>query len=145
MKKDHVKLSEQDQLSLHDIVTKGAAKARTQTRARALLQLNEGLSYKAVAQILGVQQGVVSKWGKKYETQGLNKALYDADRPGRPSVISGEARAKITALACADPPEGYSQWSLRMLASHAVELDFCQGISHNHVGVILKKTNSNRI
>jgi hypothetical protein len=48
--------------------------------------------------------------------------------------------AKITALACSKATEGHSQWSLRLLAEKAVELEYCEHISHNQVGVILKKT-----
>jgi hypothetical protein len=47
-------------------------------------------------------------------------------------------------LACSDAPEGHGQWSLRLLAEKAVELEYVTEISHTHVGRILKKTNSNR-
>ena len=60
-------------------------------------------------------------------------------------VIDGQQRAKITALACSEPPEGYGQWSLRLLADKAVELGYVEEISHTAVRKILKKTNSNRI
>ena len=69
--------------------------------------------------------------------------LNDKPRSGRPVEIDGPLRAKITALACSEPPEGYSRWSLRLLADKAVELQFVQELSHSYVGEILKKTNSN--
>lgn len=49
-------------------------------------------------------------------------------------------RVKITVLACSEPPEGYAQWSLRLLADKAVELGYVEGISHTEVRKILKKT-----
>jgi putative transposase len=57
-------------------------------------------------------------------------------------VIDGLQRAKITALACSEAPEGHSQWSLRLLADKIVELAYCEHISHSEVGIILKKTMS---
>jgi len=67
------------------------------------------------------------------------RCLEAKPRSGRPVEIDGIARAKITALACSDPPEGYGQWSLRLLAEKAVELDYCERISHTEVANILKK------
>jgi transposase len=74
-----------------------------------------------------------------YKQKGL-KVLADEPRSGRPLQIDGEQRAKITALACSDPPEGYARWSLRLLADKAVELEYIETISHTEVADILKKT-----
>jgi hypothetical protein len=70
--------------------------------------------------------------------------LEDAHRSGRPIEIDGGQRAKITALACSDAPKGNSRWTLRLLADKAVELGYCEHLSHNHAGEILKKTKSSR-
>jgi transposase len=83
----------------------------------------------------------LSKWATKYRETGL-EVLQDQPRSGRPIEIDGEQRAKVTALACSDPPEGYAQWTLRLLADKAVELGYCEHISHTEVATILKKTNS---
>jgi hypothetical protein len=66
--------------------------------------------------------------------------LHDAPRSGRPIVIDGVQRAKITALACSDAPEGHDRWTLRLLAEKVVEHGFCDTISHTMVGNVLKKT-----
>ena len=85
----------------------------------------------------------LSKWATKYRETGL-AVLQDQPRSGRPIEIDGAQRAKVTALACSDPPEGYAQWTLRLLADKAVELGYCEHISHTEVATILKKTNSSR-
>ena len=76
---------------------------------------------------------------KKYQEIGL-LCLQDKPRSGRPLEFDGTQRAKITALACSQPPAGYGQWSLRLLADKAVELEYCDSISHTEVANILKKT-----
>ena len=87
----------------------------------------------------------VERIRRRYVEEGLESALNEKPRSGRSPVISGEERAKITALACTEAPEGFGQWSLRLLADKAVELNFVESISHESVGVILKKTMSNPI
>jgi transposase len=74
-----------------------------------------------------------------YKEKGL-KVLEDEPRSGRPIQIDGEQRAKVTALACSEPPEGYARWSLRLLADKAVELGYFEHLSHTEVADILKKT-----
>jgi len=95
-----------------------------------------------VAQIVGVSIQTVSTWARKYGENGL-EFLTDKPRSGRPKEIDGITRAQITALACSDAPQGYGQWTLRLLAEKVVELEYIDSISHTEIGRILKKTNSN--
>lgn len=115
--------------------------ARTYKRAIALLELDRGRTFTDVAKTVGAVIQTVSIWANKYKMSGLD-VLADKPKPGRPVAFSGEQRAKVTALACSDPPEGYERWSLRLLADKAVELEYVEAISHVEVGRILKKTNS---
>ena len=142
MKKEHVKLSETDRTYLQKLLKQGTLSARKFKRALALLELDRGRTFTAAAQTVGVTKQSVSTWAKKYREIGL-ACLDDKPIPGRPITISGAERAKITALACSEAPEGHSQWSLRLLAEKAVELEYVEQISHTHVNRILKKTNSN--
>ena len=141
--KKHIQLSEADHAYLKDLTSKGKIPARTYRRAFALLELNRGQTYTAVAQAVGVTKQAVSIWAANYRETGLT-FLTDKPRSGRPKKILSVDEAKITALACSDPPEGYSQWSLRLLADHAVELIEADSISYSEVRRILKKTNSSR-
>jgi putative transposase len=111
---------------------------KTFKRATALLELSRGKGFGEVAETLGVCYQSVSSWCQAYKQKGL-LMLYDEPRSGRPIEIDGTQRAKITALACSDAPEGHARWSLRLLADKAVELGYCEHLSHNHAGEILKK------
>jgi len=139
MKKQHVELSDVDRAKLDEIVSKGELKAKVYRRAFGLLELDRGKTYTEVSRTLGVAVQTLSIWAAKYQENGL-EVLQDKPRPGRPVEIDGIQRAKVTALACSEPPEGYAQWSLRMLADKVVELGYCEQISHTEVGKILKKT-----
>jgi putative transposase len=140
MKKEHVKLTETDRAFLEALIRKGELKARAYRRALGILELDRGKSLTEVAKTLQVSIASVSNWAKEYRERGL-QVIQDQPRSGRPIVIDGQQRAKITALACSEPPEGYAQWSLRLLADKAVELGYVEGISHTEVRTILKKTN----
>jgi hypothetical protein len=59
--------------------------------------------------------------------------------PPVPAKVTGEIEALIIALACSKPPEGYSTWSLRLLANKCVELQYIDSISHTTVSRVLKK------
>jgi len=142
MKKQHIILTDSNRTYLTNLIKKGSLPARTYKRALALLELDRGRTFTEAATIVGVTKQTVSTWAGKYKQSGL-EFLTDKPRPGRPLVIDGAARAKITALACSDAPEGYERWSLRLLADKAVELELVESISYMGVSRILKKTNSN--
>jgi len=140
MKKQHVKLKKADLKRLEVMLSKGSLKSREYKRATGLIALNNGQSYQEVSKLLGVTYQAVSSWVKKYKAEGLS-FLKDKPRSGRPLEIDVLQKAKITALACSEPPEGRDKWTLRLLADKIVELKYCEHISHNHVGLLLKKMN----
>jgi putative transposase len=140
MKKQHVKLTTEDRTYLETMISQGQQKARMYRRALGLLELDRGQTYTAVSKILQVTIPTISNWATQYARNGL-QAIYDQRRTGRPVEIDGNQRAKVTALACSEPPEGYERWNLRLLANKVVELGYCEHISHTEVADILKKTN----
>jgi putative transposase len=138
MKKQHLKLSAKDRDYLESLISKGKLPAKIFKRATGLLELDRGKTMVAVAETLGVRNVTVAAWRDSYKEQGL-KCLQDAPRSGRPPEIDGKLRAKITALACSEPPEGRGRWSWRLLADKVVELGYIDEISSVHIGNILKK------
>lgn len=138
MKKPQLRLTAADKTHLEKLLSKDKLPVRTFKRATALLALGKGMSLTAVAELTGVVYQTVSEWCKKYKTDGLS-FLDDQPRSGRPIEIDGVQRAKITALACSEAPEGYERWSLRLLADKAVELGYCEHLSYSYASKILKK------
>lgn len=139
MKKQHISLTDNDRVTLENLLAKGSLAVKTFKRATALLELDRGKTLQAVASTLDVDYNTVAAWRDGYRTNGLS-CLYDAPRSGRPIQIDGTQRAKITALACSDAPEGHARWSLRLLAAKVVEAGFCDHLSHTFVADVLKKT-----
>ncbi len=139
MKKHHLTLPAADRDALTALLTKGLMPVKTFKRATALLELDRGKTLTAVAAMLNVTLVSVAAWRDKYRSTGL-ACLHDAPRSGRPIVIDGAQRAKITALAWSTARAGHDRWTVRLLAENVVEAGFCDAISHTTVAEILKKT-----
>jgi transposase len=140
MEKQHLKLKAKDKQYLEELLAKGSLPVKVFKRATALLELGRGKSFVTVAETLGVCYQSVSSWCAAYKDKGI-VMLYDQPRAGRPVEIDGKQRVKITALACSKAPQGHARWSLRLLADKAVELGYCEHLSHDWAGKILKKMN----
>ena len=82
-----------------------------------------------------------------YYEKGLEATINRKKRetPPVPAKVTGEVEAHVVALACSEPPEGYSKWTLRLLADKTVELGYIDSISHVTISTILKKMNLSRI
>jgi transposase len=135
-----IQLSVEERRSLKTLFRKGCGANRLQTRARILHLLDGEVPPPEIAQTLSCGVATVYNIKRRYLAEGLEAALADKARCGRPPQIDGTARAKITALACAEAPAGHARWTLRLLADKAVEFGFCDHLSHNAVKEILKKT-----
>ena len=73
-----------------------------------------------------------------------NRTNKPSDDPSYVRKADGEFEARLVALSCAEPPQGHSQWSLRLLADRVVELGHIDSVSHETVRRVLKKTQSSR-
>src|SRR3982751_4227791 len=134
-----LKLSDDDLRSLKTLLRRGSTPARTPTRARVLDLLHRGQYPDRLAETLQISGATVFNIKRRYLDEGLDAALFDKPRSGKPPSIDGSQRAKITALACSAAPTGHARWSLRLLADKAVELGFVDRLSHTAVRKILKK------
>ncbi len=135
-----IQLSKEERSSLKTLFSGGNGSNRQQNRARILDLLARNTKASEIAAILGCSPTTVYNVKHRYQSEGLESALAEKPRSGKPRRISGEACARITALACSTAPEGHARWTLRLLADKAVEFGFCDSVSHNHVRAILKKT-----
>ena len=97
-----------------------------------------------MARVLNISMRKIDRVKKRFVEDGIELALNKktADRVYQKKT-DGEFEAHLVALSCSEPPEGFSRWSLRLLADKVVELDYIDSISHEAVRRILKKTKLN--
>lgn len=77
-----VKLSAWDRRRLDQLLSGGLQSVRTVFRALALRQMNRGQSTPVVGGSLGLSAKAVWQICKRYKQEGLERALFDAARPG---------------------------------------------------------------
>jgi len=141
-RKQHVvDLSDEERRTLEWFISTGEHKAEDITRARILLKADEGLTDSKICEHLDCSIATPYRARKNYCERGL--AAIHRRKPDREYEIKldGDAEARLTKLACSEPPEGHSRWTLHLLADELVmldEIDF-ESISHETVRQRLKK------
>ena len=138
-----VRLNEEEREDLIRYLRRGKSSARSLTRARILLLTDEERDDKEIAEALKMSKSTANRIRKRYCEGGLEFALHEKARSGAPSKIDGRIEAKLTRIACSEPPDGRSKWTVRLLADKLVEMEVVESISHMSVQRLLKKMKSN--
>ena len=121
MKNTFLPLSDEDKKYLKSLSKTRMIQAQVVDRARILLYKADGVSFDDIAARLNISKRTVRLCISKFNTGGLDAALFDAKRSGRPAEVSDDAKAWIINLACQRPADlGYSQelWTLAKLHKH---------------------------
>lgn len=142
----HIELNQDERRELEQLIHSGSSPARMQTRARILLLSDRSQGHqrtdRAVAAATLCSVSTVRSIRCRYIEGGLPLVLNDKGWPGAVPKLTGEVEAKLTMLACSEPPAGHARWTLRLLADQMVELGYIDEVSHVTVRDWLKKTNS---
>ncbi len=144
-----IKLTNEEVKELKAIINKGSHTTQTYRNAYILLNCDTGefsdkVTNEQIAKVLKVGMRTIDRVKKRFIEEGL-----DATLERKPSnriyekKADGDFEAKLIALCCGNPPEGFARWSLRLLADKMVELKYVESISYVTVGNVLKKTNLN--
>jgi len=142
-----VNLSNEEKTTLKRITKTGKSTAKEILHASILLATDDTripkLTVAEVAEKCDTTPTTVQIIRKNYCEHGLDSAIKRKKRETPPikPKITGEVEAHIIALACGEPPKGFSRWSLRLLADKAIELEYIDKISYVSVDSLLKKHN----
>ena len=115
----------------------GVQQVRTVLRALALVQLGKGVSAPRIAESLPLTPQAIRKVGHRYEDGGLERALFEKERPGAAALLKDSEKQRIIAMVCADPPEGYARWTVRLVAEQAVERRILPRVGRETIRVLL--------
>ena len=145
MKKYKVTLTPSEESFLEELRRKGKRSAQIIRNANILLNCNESVNGKKrkdeeIADLLGVTVRTLENIRKKFVLEGFEVALYGKKSERvYSSKIDGDVDAHLVALSCSAPPQGFANWSLRLLSDKMVELKYVDSISHETVRTVLKK------
>jgi transposase len=149
-KKYAVTVTTTERQYLKQLTAAGTAPARTLTHARILLKADQGPDGPgwvddAIAEAVEVSQPTIARVRKQFVEDGLEAALNRrAPRRLYQRKLDGAQEARLIAVACSTPPEGFARWSLRLLADRLVELEIVEDVSYQTIRRVLKKTSFSR-
>lgn len=143
-KKYHVDLTDEERTDLKKQLQSGKARVRRMYRARILLLADEGRTDEEIVGALHVGRSTVERTRIRFVEGGVERALTDRPRPGKPRLLNGKQEAYLVALACSDPPEGRVRWTMQLLADRLIQLRVVDSITDETVRKLLKKTTSSR-
>lgn len=143
MRQTELRLSEEDRAIVEDVRSKGFHHSREVNRAHVLACLDRGIPESQILEVLGVGRTALWRTRAAYLQGGLELALFDVVRPGRPRKYDTDVEAQVTALACSAPPEGRKRWTMVELERAARREPGLNSLSRETVRRMLKKTTSN--
>lgn len=146
MEKYILNLTASERAALAGIYEKQRVSALKRKRAGILLKSDDGLTDAEVAEDLGVGPATVERIRKRAVLYGIEAGLErkKQDAPSRKPTLDGRGEARLIQLACSNPPEGHTRWTLTLLAEKLVELNVVENVSDTTVQRRLKKTASSR-
>ena len=144
-KKYIVCLTDEEREMLRGIVKKLSGSSQKVRRAQILLKADSvgpNWTDQQIAEAFECRTRTVEKLRQKLVLEGFDIALNGKRRetPPREKKLDGEQEAKVIAMRLGPAPDGFSNWSLRLLADKAVELEIVDSICHETVRQTLKKT-----
>ena len=134
-----IQLSKADLVYLEELVHAGGVQqTRVVLRALALRQLAAGVSAPQIAKVLPLTAQTIRNLAKRYAHEGLERALYDKDRPGAVPLLESNQRQRIIAMACSDPPAGFARWTVRLIAAEAVKRRLVPRVGRETIRILLQ-------
>ena len=143
MRQTELVLTDDDRIRIGEICSKGMRQVREVNRAHILAALDRKVAEASIMQVLGVRRKMIWRTRVAYLDGGLELALTDLARPGKPRSYQTNVEAEVTALACSAPPTGAKRWTLLLLEAEARQRPQMEGISRETIRRLLKKTASN--
>ena len=146
MKRYVVNLTEDERASLEELTRRARVSGLKRQRALILLKADDGLTDREIADELEVGLVTVERVRKRCIERGIAATLdrKPQETPSRPRKFDGTSEAKLTQIACSEPPAGQARWTIGLLADKLIELKVFESVSKSSVQRSLKKANSGR-
>jgi len=135
-KSDKLFLSVADRKTLLHIIQQNT-EARMLRRALVLRMSDQGYSAVEIAKIGVACDRTVRNLRERYEFGGLDEALYDKERSGKPREMTIQNTQRIVAIACSAPPVGRARWTLNLLREQSLKIGILKKISCEKIRIIL--------
>jgi hypothetical protein len=143
MRQTELRLKKREREAVRAFRSKGEHRAREFNRAHILWALDRQVPERQIMEVLGVGRTAIWRTRAAYLEGGLEYALHDVARPGKPQRYRADAQTEVAALACSSPPPGAKRWTVALLTQAARRHPQMREISRESIRRLLKKTSSN--
>jgi len=140
MRQTELRLSDEDRSRVDAIRSKGLHQTREVNRAHILSSLDRGVPEAQIMAVLGMGRTAVWRTRAAYLQGGVELAVFDVARSGRPRRYDTDDEARVTALACSTPPAGRQRWTMVELERAARLEPGMAKVSRETVRRMLNKT-----
>ncbi len=137
-KRLQIELTQRERQQLDELLSGGLQPVRTILRALALRQMDQGQSTPAVGTNLGLSAKAVWQIGTRYKKEGLDRALFDASRPGKAPALDQRQSQQIIAMVCSPPPDGRARWTVRLLTEEVIKRKLVPRVGRETIRVLLE-------
>ena len=132
-----IDISAKDQKALRKLVSGGVQQVRVVLRALALLQLAKGVAAPRIAGRIPLTPQAIRNVARRYQQGGLDRALYEKERPGAAEVLDESQKQGLIAMVCSSPPEGRARWTVRLVAEEAVQRKLVPQVGRETIRMLL--------
>lgn len=143
-----VTLTDEEKQELETLIKKGGKGYRIK-HAQILLKLdqrpeNAAWTYDRIKDAYKASHSTIAGVAKRFVADGLEAALGRKEQTNHYRKVTGEVEAQICAIACSEPPEGRSRWTMQAIADELIRLEVVDYITDTTVCEVMKKTKSSR-
>ncbi len=132
-----IDIAPKDRRELAELLGGGVQQVRVILRALALLQLAKGASAPQISALLPLTSQAIRNIGRRYQQGGLDRALYEKQRPGAAEVLDDSQKQRLIAMVCSSPPEGRARWTVRLVAEEAIKRKLVPRVGRETVRILL--------
>ena len=143
-----VTLTNDEIQELKALIQKGGKGYRIK-HAQILLKLdqkpeNKAWTYDRIKDAYGASRSTIAGIAQRFVMEGMEAALGRKVQKNRRRKVTGDVEARICAIACSEPAEGASRWTMQAIADELIRLEVVDYITDSTVCEVMKKTKSSR-
>ena len=143
-----VTLTDEERQELKSLVQKGGKGYRVK-HAQILLKLdqrpeNKAWTYDRIKDAYGASRSTIAGVAKRFVMEGMETALGRKEQKNRYRKMTGDVEARICTIACSEPPQGVSRWTMQAIADELIRLEVVDYITDSTICEVMKKTKSSR-
>src|SRR5271169_2425786 len=133
-----IRLKAQDLAEVRALLRGGVQQVRVVLRALALKQLAAGVAAPQVSKSVPLTAKAIRELAHRYSSGGLERALYDKQRPGASQILDASQKQRVVAMVCSRPPQGRARWTVRLVAQEAVRRKLVPRVGRETIRVLLE-------